>query len=82
MNNWWNDNDGETRVIWGRGGPLPANATLSTTNPMWTGLGLNLGLDGERPVIITAQPQCSTLSVLYTLLCLKNRLFVIAMECA
>ena len=55
MNNWWNDNDGETRVIWGRGAePLPANATLSVTDPMWTALGLNLGLDGERPVIIMA----------------------------
>jgi hypothetical protein len=48
MNNCWNVNDGETRLILGRGGErLPANATLSTTNPMWTGLGLNLGLDGE-----------------------------------
>jgi hypothetical protein len=55
MNSWWNVNDGETGVIWGRvGEPLPANATLSTINIRWTGLGLNLGLDGGRPVIITA----------------------------
>jgi len=26
------------------------NVTLSTTNPIWTGLGLNLGLHGETPV--------------------------------
>jgi len=25
-------------------------ATTVTTNPMWTGLGLNLSLRGERPV--------------------------------
>jgi hypothetical protein len=54
MNNWWNDNDGETRVIWGGGEPLAANGTSSIINPMWTGLGLNLGLDGERPVIMMA----------------------------
>jgi hypothetical protein len=27
------------------------HATWSTTNPIWTDLGTNLGLHGERPVI-------------------------------
>jgi hypothetical protein len=46
MNNWLNDNDGETRVILGGGEELLiAGATLSIINPMWTGLGLNPCLD-------------------------------------
>jgi hypothetical protein len=36
---------GENRSTWGKACP---SATLSTTNPTWTDLGLNPGLRGER----------------------------------
>jgi hypothetical protein len=45
MDNWWNDNwQGKTEILEKVTCP---RATLSTTNPMWTALGLNLGLRGE-----------------------------------
>jgi hypothetical protein len=37
---------GETRSTRGKTCP---SATLSTTNPIWTDLGLNPGLRGDRP---------------------------------
>jgi hypothetical protein len=46
---WWNDtNRGERSRA--RREPCPT-ATLPTTNPLWTGLGSNPGLQGKRPAI-------------------------------
>jgi hypothetical protein len=45
--NWWNDTDKE---IWNAWTKTYANATLSTINRTWTGLGSNLGLFGDRLV--------------------------------
>ena len=45
MEHWWNNNDG--------GKPKHSekknchSATSPTTNAMWTGMGLNLGLNGD-----------------------------------
>jgi hypothetical protein len=44
MENWWNDTNLSTQR---KTSPI---ATLSTTNPRWTGLGLNLVLHGDRLV--------------------------------
>jgi hypothetical protein len=42
MEHWWNDTDGGKTEI-SRKENCPS-ATLSTINPIWTGMGLNLGL--------------------------------------
>jgi hypothetical protein len=48
LEHWWNDTDrGKPSTRW----QICPSATLSTTKPTWTGLGLNLGLRGERRAI-------------------------------
>jgi hypothetical protein len=48
MEHRWNKIDRGKPKYLGEGGDYPS-ATLSTTNPTWTDLGLNLGLHGKLP---------------------------------
>jgi hypothetical protein len=81
MNNWCNDTNGETRVIGRGGGGGCLSTTLSTTNPMWTGLALNPGLQDERAsnykdVSLVQFVKCD----IYTVRCKNISSFVIAAE--
>jgi hypothetical protein len=61
MKQWQNDNDWKTEVVWGKHVSVHLPNTNPPPPPIWTGLGLNPGLPGERPDEIEVRTSVSFL---------------------